>query len=56
MVYKILGEEAAQVDHPNTLLNCSRNSEFIKCALEILNSGSFRHKIDGIIPATQLKI
>ena len=48
---KILGEEAAQVDHHNTLLNCSRNSEFIQCALEILASGNFRYHIDGIIPA-----
>ena len=51
ITHKILGEEAARADHHNTLLNCSRNSEFIKCALKILATGNFRHHIDGIIPA-----
>ena len=47
---KILGE-ASSINHHNTLLNCSRNSEFIKCAIEILRRGNFRRQIEGIIPA-----
>ena len=47
---KILGEDAL-LDHPNTLLNCSRDPDFIKCALEILQAGQFRRLIEGIIPA-----
>ena len=48
---KILGEEEATLDHHNTLLNCSRDPEFIKCSLDILRAGNFRRQIEGIIPA-----
>ena len=50
ITYSILGEAAAE-DHCNTLLNCSRESKFINCALEILQERPFRRNINGIIPA-----
>ena len=50
IAHGILGE-AAQEDHCNTLINCSRESKFIKCALEILKERPFRRNINGIIPA-----
>ena len=50
-VFNIIGENAASIRHPNTLLNCSRDPRFIKCALEILNAGNFRRKIEGILSA-----
>ena len=52
IVYGIIGETAARVEHHNTLLNCSRDPQFIKCALEILNDGNYRRSIEGIIPAS----
>ena len=48
---KLLGQTAASIDHCNTLINCSRNHEFIQCSLEILQGEDFPSKIDGIIPA-----
>ena len=48
---KLLGQTAASIDHCNTLINCSRNPEFIQCSLEILKGEDFPSKIDGIIPA-----
>ena len=51
IVYGTIGEAAARVEHHNTLLNCSREPQFIKCALEILNDGNYRRSIEGIIPA-----
>ena len=51
IMVRVLGEEAAQVNHHNTLVNCCRDPEFIRCALKILASGNFRYQIDGIIPA-----
>ena len=44
-VFNIIGENAASIEHPNTLLNCSRDPRFIKYALEILSAGSFSRKI-----------
>ena len=51
IVYGTIGEASAQVEHHNTLLNCSREPQFLKCALEILNDGNYRRSIEGIIPA-----
>ena len=52
-VVKIIGENAASIEHPNTLLNCSRDPSFIKYALEILNARIFRRKMEGILPAAR---
>ena len=49
LVEKIIGKEGASVNHCNTLVNCSRDPDFVKFSLEILKERDFRNKIDGII-------
>ena len=52
IVFGVIGENAAGIEHTNTLLNCSREPQFIKCALGILKDANYRRSIEGIIPAT----
>ena len=54
LVEKLIGQEAAYIDHCNTLINCSRDPDFIKYSIEILKEREFRRKIDGIITAAMI--
>ena len=55
LVEKLIGKEDASIDHCNTLVNCSRDPDFVKYALDILKEREFRKKINGIISVNTMQ-